>query len=97
MPDAMKPDIHGVRTHWNRGFMAFRLVRCALCVMLMVLAWPESGFGEGADPPAAVGSAALPLISMNAASMLCRQGGWSRDTGHGNGLGAHEYQEYGRP
>ena len=65
----MKPDIHGVRTHWNRGFMAFKLVRCALCVMLMVLAWPESGFGEGAAPPAAVGSAALPLISMNAASM----------------------------
>jgi hypothetical protein len=22
-PDAMKPDIHGVRTHWIRGFMAF--------------------------------------------------------------------------
>ena len=93
----MKPDIHGVRTHWNRGFMAFKLVRCALCVMLMVLAWPESGFEEGAVPPAAVGSAALPLISMNAASMLYRQGGWARDSGHGNGLGAHEYQECSRP
>ena len=23
----MKPDIHGVRTHWIRGFMAFQLVR----------------------------------------------------------------------
>jgi len=22
-PDAMEPDIHGVRTHWIRGFMAF--------------------------------------------------------------------------
>jgi len=26
LPDAMKPGIHGVRTRWNRGFMAFRLV-----------------------------------------------------------------------
>ena len=77
--------------------MAFKLVRCALCVMLMVLAWPESGFGEGAAPPAAVGSAALALISIYAASMLYRQGGWARDSGHGNGLGAHEYQECSRP
>jgi hypothetical protein len=22
LPDAMKPDIHCVRTHWNRGFVA---------------------------------------------------------------------------
>jgi len=22
-PDAMEPDIHGVRTHWILGFMAF--------------------------------------------------------------------------
>ena len=43
----MKPDIHGARTHWIRGFMAFHLVRCAPFVMLMVLAWPESGFEEG--------------------------------------------------
>src|SRR5689334_22875495 len=92
----MKPDIHGVRTHWNRGFMAFKLVRCTLCVMLMVLGWLESGFGEGAAPPAAAGSAALPLISMNAASMSYRHGGCARGTGHGNGLGAHEYQECGR-
>jgi hypothetical protein len=27
LPDAMKPDIHCVRAHWIRGFMAFRLVR----------------------------------------------------------------------
>ena len=74
-PDAMKPDIQGVRTHWNRGFMAFKRVRRRRSVVLMVLAWPESGFGDGAAPPAAVGSAALPLISMNAASMLYRQGG----------------------
>jgi hypothetical protein len=38
----------------------------------------------------------LPLISMNAASMSYKRGGWARDTGHGNGLGAHEYQECGR-
>ena len=24
-PDVMKPDIHCVGTHWNRGFMAFQL------------------------------------------------------------------------
>src|ERR1700759_5551066 len=50
----MKPDIHGVRTPWIRGFMAFKMVRGAPCVRLMVLAWPESGFGEGAARPAAV-------------------------------------------
>jgi hypothetical protein len=27
LPDAMKPGIHCVRTHWIRGFMAFQLVR----------------------------------------------------------------------
>jgi hypothetical protein len=89
----MKPDIHGVRTHWIRGFMTFQLGRRTRTVMLMVLAWPESGFGEGAAPPAAAGSAALPSISMNAASMSCQQGGGARDSGHGNGLGAHEYQK----
>jgi hypothetical protein len=26
-PDAMEPDIHGVRTQWIRGFMAFGLAR----------------------------------------------------------------------
>jgi hypothetical protein len=40
----MKPDIHGVRTHWIRGFMAFQLARRARVVVLMVLVWPESGF-----------------------------------------------------
>jgi hypothetical protein len=25
LPDALKPGIHCVRTHWIRGFMAFRL------------------------------------------------------------------------
>jgi len=25
LPDAMKLDIHGVGTHWNRGFMTFQL------------------------------------------------------------------------
>jgi hypothetical protein len=27
LPDAMDPGIHGVRTHWIRGFMAFRRPR----------------------------------------------------------------------
>jgi hypothetical protein len=27
LPDVLKPGIHGVRAHWIRGFMAFRLVR----------------------------------------------------------------------
>jgi hypothetical protein len=63
--------------------------------MLMVPAWPESDFGDGAAPPAALGSAALPLISMNAAWVSCKQGSWARDPGYGSGLGAHEYQECG--
>ena len=28
-PDVMKPDIYGIRTHSNRGFMAFQLVPAA--------------------------------------------------------------------
>jgi len=32
----MKPGVHGVRTHWIRGFMTFRRVRDAQIVMLMV-------------------------------------------------------------
>ena len=28
-PDALKPDIHGVRTHWIPGFMAFQVARMA--------------------------------------------------------------------
>jgi hypothetical protein len=27
LPDALKPGIHCVRTHWIRGFIAFGLVR----------------------------------------------------------------------
>jgi len=45
-PDAMKPGIHCVRTHWIRGFMAFQLARRTPCMMLMVPVWPESRFGE---------------------------------------------------
>jgi len=26
LPDALDSGVHGVRTPWNRGFMAFRLV-----------------------------------------------------------------------
>ena len=37
LPNAMKPDIHGVRTHWIRGFMAFQ--RAAAFVQLQM--WPE--------------------------------------------------------
>jgi hypothetical protein len=29
LPDAMKPGIHCVGTHWIRGFMAFSLARRA--------------------------------------------------------------------
>jgi hypothetical protein len=47
LPDAVEPDFQCVRTHWIRGFMAFWLVRRIRAVMLMVLAWPESGFREG--------------------------------------------------
>jgi hypothetical protein len=35
-PDAMKPDFHGVTTHWNWGFTAFRQVWPTRIVMLMV-------------------------------------------------------------
>jgi hypothetical protein len=27
LPDAMDPGFHGARTHWIRGFMAFRRAR----------------------------------------------------------------------
>jgi len=48
----LKPGIHGVRTRWIRGFMAFRLVRRTRIVMLMVSACPESGFlGRAARAP----------------------------------------------
>jgi hypothetical protein len=36
LPDAMESGIHCARTHWIRGFMAFRRVRHARTVMLMV-------------------------------------------------------------
>ena len=36
LPDALKPGIQCVRTHWIRGFMAFQLARRTLTVMLMV-------------------------------------------------------------
>jgi hypothetical protein len=32
----MKPGIHGARTHWIRGFMAFQSARRTWTVMLMV-------------------------------------------------------------
>ena len=35
-PDAMEPGFHWVRTHWNRGFIAFQLARRTRTVMLMV-------------------------------------------------------------
>jgi len=36
--DALEPRIHGVRTHWIRGFMAFQLGRRTRNVVLMVSA-----------------------------------------------------------
>ena len=51
LPDAMEPGIHRVSTHWIRGFMAFRRVRHARIVMLMVPTCPESGFLERAARP----------------------------------------------
>jgi hypothetical protein len=36
VPDALEPGFHGVRTRWNRGFMAFQLARRARTAMLMV-------------------------------------------------------------
>jgi hypothetical protein len=44
LPDAMEPDIQGVRTHWIRGFMAFHLAERTRAVMLMVPVCPECGF-----------------------------------------------------
>jgi len=35
-PDALDSGFHRVRTHWIRGFMAFRLVQRIRIVMLMV-------------------------------------------------------------
>ena len=36
LPDALDSGFHCVRTHWIRGFMAFRLVQRIRIVMLMV-------------------------------------------------------------
>jgi len=38
LPDALKPGIHCVRTHWIRGFIAFQLARRTRIVRLMVSA-----------------------------------------------------------
>jgi hypothetical protein len=35
--DAVESGFQGVRTRWNRGFMAFGRVRCTRMVVLMVL------------------------------------------------------------
>jgi hypothetical protein len=43
LPEALKPDFHGVTAHWIRGFMAFQLVRRTRTVRLMVPVGPESG------------------------------------------------------
>src|SRR5205814_6813116 len=50
LPDALEPGFHGVGTHCIRGFMTFRLVRWIWTAMLMVPAWPESGFLGRAYP-----------------------------------------------
>ena len=36
LSDALEPGIHGVRTHWIRGFMAFQLARYTRTVLLTV-------------------------------------------------------------
>jgi hypothetical protein len=45
----VKPDIHGVRTRWIRGFMPFQLTRRTRIVVLMVPTRPESV--SGYEPP----------------------------------------------
>ena len=44
----MDPDIHCVRAHWIRGFIALQLPRRTRIMVLMVPAWPKSGFRERA-------------------------------------------------
>src|SRR5205814_410578 len=39
LPDAVKPGIQCVRTHWIRGFMAFKLLRRIRIVMLWCRMW----------------------------------------------------------
>ena len=56
IPDALESGFQCVRTHLIQGFMAFHTVRDGRIVMLMVSAWPESGFLErAARPPTAIG------------------------------------------
>jgi hypothetical protein len=38
LPDALKPGFHCARTHWIRGFIAFRPARLTRIVRLMVSA-----------------------------------------------------------
>ena len=40
-PDAMKPDIHGVRTHSNRDFMAFQLGPAA-ATLVTAMGWEHT-------------------------------------------------------
>jgi hypothetical protein len=44
----MKPDIHGVITHWIRGFMAFQLAPAHPVLMLMVPVGSETRFRSAA-------------------------------------------------
>jgi hypothetical protein len=39
----MKPDIHRVRRHWIRGFIAFLLARRTQNAVQVVPVWPERG------------------------------------------------------
>ena len=50
LPDAMEPGFHRARTHWNRGLIAFQLVRRIQAALLMVPTWPESGFQAASAP-----------------------------------------------
>jgi hypothetical protein len=60
MPDAMKPDIHGVRAPWIRGFIAFKLARRTRTVVLMVPTWPESDFRKLSPDCGRAGGAGRP-------------------------------------
>jgi hypothetical protein len=50
---ALDPGFHGARTHWIRGFMAFRLARHTRPMVLAVPVCPESGFRKRAARPRA--------------------------------------------
>jgi hypothetical protein len=49
--NALEPGFHCVRTHWIRGFMAFRRARRTRIVRLMVPVGPESGLRDPAARP----------------------------------------------